>query len=476
MKLWSLMYPSIAGRILVVKALVISLAYYLMTVNGIPRNTLSDMEKNVRSFIWSGRKGQMAWSRAILPLTEGGSGASSVKLRYKAIKVGWLKRWWRPKPDRPEWAWVANDLLDRCAIKRHKEEEPSAREWITQSWQINSRSESLPKSLKEMVKTVRKYNATISNMRILMDQRLDMLAFHHPFAKNKHLQYNSKIMKCIQCEHGARTVRDLLQITTDDGRRNVEGCPPRVPGVKSCSEKAAEPISRIRDTWNPNQETPQRHDLWHTPRRLRRNKKADPLTSLVLFNPDTRSKHCLLGTIRIFGRFSGHKSGPRDPFQPDRSPARIDTRTAPSGTQVTISTDGSAVHNGWENTTAGVGVWYADRCRRNISMSLTNHGAELGAILEALRQNECNDLEIEPDSLTSLKAICSDAEKYEDRNWLDVQNADLLKSILIKLRTRPARTAFKWVKGHDDNYGNNEADKLANEGRESEETLRLDDE
>jgi len=117
-------------------------------------------------------------------------------------------------------------------------------------------------------------------------------------------------------------------------------------------------------------------------------------------------------------------------------------------------------------------------------MSLTNHGenaasnarAELGAILEALRQNECDDLEIESDSLTSLRAICSDAEKYEDRNWLGVQNADLLKSILIKLRTRPARTAFKWVKGHDDNYGNNEADRLANEGRESEDTLRLDNE
>ena len=42
---------------------------------------------------------------------------------------------------------------------------------------------------------------------------------------------------------------------------------------------------------------------------------------------------------------------------------------------------------------------------------------------------------------------------------------DLLKSILIRLRTRPAKTAFKGVKGHDDNYGNNEIDKLANEGR-----------
>ena len=226
------------------------------------------------SFIWSGRKGQMAWSRAILPITEGGIGAPSMKLRYKAIKVGWLKRWWQPEPDRPKWAWVANDLQDRCNIKRHKEEEPSAREWITQSWQINSQSELLLKSLKEMVKTARKYNATISNMRILMDQRLNMLAFHHPFAKNKHLQYNSKVMRCIQCKHSTRTMRDLLQIMTDDGRRTTEECPPKVPGVKSCSKRAVELIGWIRDTWNPNQEAPQRHNLWHTPHRLGRNNKA----------------------------------------------------------------------------------------------------------------------------------------------------------------------------------------------------------
>jgi len=99
-------------------------------------------------------------------------------------------------------------------------------------------------------------------------------------------------------------------------------------------------------------------------------------------------------------------------------------------------------------------------------MKLENHGkstasksrAELGAILEALRQNEKDDLEIESDSLTSLRAICTHAERYEDQNWSGIQNADLLKAILIRLRTRPAQTAFKWVKGHDDNYGNNRPD------------------
>jgi len=36
MKRWSLLYPSIAERVLITKALVVSLDYYLMTVSGIP--------------------------------------------------------------------------------------------------------------------------------------------------------------------------------------------------------------------------------------------------------------------------------------------------------------------------------------------------------------------------------------------------------------------------------------------------------
>ena len=107
----------------------------------------------------------------------------------------------------------------------------------------------------------------------------------------------------------------------------------------------------------------------------------------------------------------------------------------------------------------------------------SNSRAELGAILEALRQNEVDDLLIESDSLTSLKAICIDSIKYEDLNWNGVLNADLLKSVLIKLRTRPAQTEFKWVKGHDENnYGNDRADALADIGREQEQTTRTGNE
>ena len=61
----------------------------------------------------------------------------------------------------------------------------------------------------------------------------------------------------------------------------------------------------------------------------------------------------------------------------------------------------------------------------------------LGAILEVLGQNETDDLEIESDSLTSLRAICTHSDRYENLNF---KAQTRLKAFLIRLGTRLART------------------------------------
>ena len=442
-----------------------------------------NMEKNIRKFIWNSKKGQLAWERVILPVKDGGLGAPSLKIRYEAIKVGWLKRWWRPEPDRPDWAWVANELVFQGAQQKPNIARPTVREWICQTWPIKIRSEQIPKSLKEMIEAAQKYNATISVTRAPRKLRLEMPAFHHPFAKNKNLRTNSRTMRCLTKNHEIKTVRNLIQMSTEEAPNHTVVCNNRKPGKDPCKEKAKELLNWIKRQWHPNKETPQRHNLWHTPKRIKRNKKVDPLAKTVTYNPDMRSTHSILEGIRIFGKLLGHKSKDRDEFVRERDPARINERIELSGWFTKLSTDGSAVKNGWENASAGIGVWYTDRSTRNITLKLESQGnkvasnsrAELGAILEALRQNKTDDIEIESDSLMSLRAICTHSDRYKDLNWTGIQNADLIKSIIIKLRMRPAQTAFKWVKGHDDNYGNNRADALADTGRNSNASLILDD-
>jgi len=298
-----------------------------------------------------------------------------------------------------------------------------------------------------MISTAQKYNVTISMMRASKDHRLEMPAFHHPYAKKTYLQINSKSMKCLQDNHKTKTVNDLIHVISKDRLSPTYKCPERNHGKCGCKSKATELLSRLDDSCNPKKETPQRHNLWHTQRRIEKYSNADPSTSKVLFNPDTRSKHCLLGSIRIFGKTPGYKSNDRNLFMRTKTPARIDQHEAPTGRKTSIITDGSTIRNGWENASAGIGVWYNDDSRRNVPLKLNNDKnntvsntrAELGAILEALRQNETDDLEIESDSLSSLRAICTHSGKYEDLDWLGIKNKALLKGILIRLRTRPAK-------------------------------------
>ena len=222
-------------------------------------------------------------------------------------------------------------------------------------------------------------------------------------------------MKCLMERHKAKTTNDLLKITSDAAPIQEVECTSDKPNGRSCKEKAAELLTRINKKWNPNWETPHRHNLWYTPERTKKYKGLDPKSAPVLYNPNTRSEHSLLGGIQIFGKSLGHKSKKIDPFRPETEPPRIDEGINPSGRTVTISTDGSAVRNGWENASAGIGVWYNNGDQRNIRMKLqctetnmpSNSRAELRAILKALKQNESDDLAIESDSLTSLRAICN---------------------------------------------------------------------
>lgn len=48
-----------------------------------------------------------------------------------------------------------------------------------------------------MVETAQKYNTKISVMRAPADLRLNMPAFHHPFARNRNLRTTTKTMKCL---------------------------------------------------------------------------------------------------------------------------------------------------------------------------------------------------------------------------------------------------------------------------------------
>ncbi|KAI9059681.1 RnaseH-domain-containing protein [Trametes sanguinea] len=70
-------------------------------------------------------------------------------------------------------------------------------------------------------------------------------------------------------------------------------------------------------------------------------------------------------------------------------------------------------------------------------------------------------LEIVTDSKYVIQGLTQNLPGWEDRGWIGLANADVIKNVVARLRGRSAPTTFRWVKGHSGVLGNEEADKLA---------------
>jgi ribonuclease HI len=388
---------------------------------------------------------------------------------YESTKVMWIKRWLAPEENRPKWAWAANAILESCKQNSPRVDTDAITEWIEQRWRVKIRTEKMPDSLRKMLYAAQKYNVKISVLRAPITLKLSMPAFFHPAIKQKRIN-NSKASRCLRQNHGIETVGDLLDFARADDNPMEERCQRT---WRQCKQHAKKLINLLPDLWNPTTTTPAQNRLYHTPRRLERYRQTDIREMPIAFNPDINASERILENVRIFGIREGYKTRSLNQYTPAQ-PARVreirshGTPRAPG--RIEIYTDGSTKRNGWENSTAGIGNWHAEDSDRNQSLALagagqTNQRAELAAIALALQSNGGDDLLIFSDSLTSLNAICGSITKWEDIGWHKVKNADFLMEILSLLRTRPSICEFKWVKAHDQNEGNNHADRLADEGR-----------
>ncbi|KAM0253142.1 hypothetical protein ACHAP5_000612 [Fusarium lateritium] len=149
----------------------------------------------------------------------------------------------------------------------------------------------------------------------------------------------------------------------------------------------------------------------------------------------------------------------------------------PSGT-LKIWTDGSSRGNGNAGARAGLGVYFGRNDERNHAERLpgepqTNQRAELLAMQRALEIAPLTqDVQILSDSQYSIKCVTVWAISWENKHWATssgnpVKNQDIIRGVLAKMNERTkagATTTFQWVKGHSNDPGNNEADRLANEG------------
>lgn len=143
-----------------------------------------------------------------------------------------------------------------------------------------------------------------------------------------------------------------------------------------------------------------------------------------------------------------------------------------------IYTDGSCLNNGKTNSICGIGIYFGDDDKRNVSKILkknvnkkTNNSAELLAIIECYNLikedlNNSKKICIVSDSEYSIKCATSYGEKCEKSNWKNnIPNKELVLELYNIYKTNP-NLRLKHIKAHTNNddvhsLGNAKADKLA---------------
>jgi ribonuclease HI len=173
-----------------------------------------------------------------------------------------------------------------------------------------------------------------------------------------------------------------------------------------------------------------------------------------------------------------------DPEQTIQIPAyRLHAPTVGRQTErreITIYTDGSCINNGKLNVKCGSGIWISKNHPLNHAISIpgpkqSNQISEIVAILVALQSmSPMKPVKIITDSKYIIRGLTTHLKDWEDNSWIGVSNDQLFKATVYHSRRHSDTTTFQWVKGHDGDIGNEQADSLTNDGALKEDTDIID--
>ncbi|KNZ74460.1 hypothetical protein J132_06837 [Termitomyces sp. J132] len=229
------------------------------------------LTKMIRDFIWGKEaKPTVGLETLYRPIEQGRKKLLDLGSRNEAIELMKAKQYLILNKTRLTLATIADALIGINISERQGSMDMNMYEnFLLQDLKVGTQeqNESIPPSMKRMIKVMKKHKVTLTHCRLTPKPKLRMPIWHHTSLVGvKYPGYNSVPAKCMRNKHGIRTMEDLLQLVkhmnvsinpNHNPRKNCKcneckemrdkGC--RNP--QRCSAYARKLLARMDHCWNP---------------------------------------------------------------------------------------------------------------------------------------------------------------------------------------------------------------------------------
>ena len=108
---WTILNLLSNRKELILKSLVQSRVLFLATVNRMLKSVQKKMKKQMETLLWNNKKAIMNWKEALQPREIGELNMPNIEIRIEAIQIMQLKKYLVPKNERPEQAYIVNQII-----------------------------------------------------------------------------------------------------------------------------------------------------------------------------------------------------------------------------------------------------------------------------------------------------------------------------------------------------------------------------